>query len=673
MIFEKFFKRFFKKALTGAEQDRFFTTNNRQSSNFNSSRDFINAYQLVNYVGNAVSIVSGDIASLDWEIVDQNNKKFENQDILSLFRAPMPGMTWNNWIYRATQHLLLDGNVFWIIEQKNALAKIKNKPSELKILNPSLVYVHDDQGEEIRANTPKISNAVGFYRVEYNSSIIQVAAENIIHSMLPSPHNCLRGIGKIQSNIGIMDSERLTTIFHNAFFKQGAKMDYAITPDPEIGAQEFKLYKDQLRQEYEGERNLSKMFIAPPGSKIQTLNLSQKDMQLIEQRKITRQDIYSFFNIPPIISGNLDLAKYDSAGEQSKIYYDVDLPRTYKILEASLTKIVNLFDDRLSFRFIPKNIVDRSLTNQISKDMFDRGAITANEYRERLGMTQDTSVESLNSYWISSNLLPSTYASTNTKSRLAQGTNEEEKGLSISDLDGWEKKATKKQLSLHIQARNKKQKIEKQFIKMVNDYYKSLEKRVLSNVKNFEITGTKVPNIDDVFNFDDEVRAAKKMANSVFTSGVILAIQFNNEKLGSTVDETFQNIEIRLVVEKLNTRYADSTIDTRRDEVRSILQKGLDEGLSISNIKSELQVYFDTLTGDQAWRAQRIARTEASFIWDQGSYLSYKQLGVTTVDMVGCTDTHEPYDCNKRGLPLSAMLDANVHANHIGTFVPSRL
>ena len=681
-----------KKALSGSEQNRFFTSSRASGgSQFSSPQQFLDAYHLVNYVGTAVDTIAGDIASLDWKLVDNNGQEAEDASITELLRQPMPGMSWNNWIARSTKHLLLDGNVFWLKDINNAFDLSKNNISELKLLNPALVRVHDTQGEEIRATTSKISLGVGFYRVEINNSFIQIDPENICQAQLPSPNNELRGMGKVQMNSSTMDAERLTAVFTNAFFKQGASLNYAITPDPEMGRGEFERYKTELRGEYQGQNNISKLFITPPGSKIQALSSSQRDMEFIDQKKLSRADIYAFFGVPPIVSGNLEMANYDSASEQLKSYYDINLPRYYKVLEGSINKIVRDLNPNITFKFIPKNIVDKEIANAISRDLFDRGAITGNEYRERLEIPRDNETDSLDQYWINTNLLPAGFASSEdflmpetdaggeaknvTQSENTDNTGEcdNQSHCHVHGKDAVQTKATKKQLQLHFIARNTKMKIEKSFEKMTKKFYKSMEERVLSGVKGLDQINTKEPNIDDAFNFEEEIEEARLTATKVFTSAVALSINDINEFLGAEVDTSFSNPDVRLVVEKLKTRYADLTINSRREEVRAIIQRGIDEALSVSQIKGELQDYFTTLNGKDAWRAQRIARTEASYAWDQAAELGYKDLGVTEIDVVGCEDAHGPWDCNQRGFKVSEIPDLNFHPNHTGTTVPSRI
>ena len=46
-----------------------------------------------------------------------------------------------------------------------------------------------------------------------------------------------------------------------------------------------------------------------------------------------------------------------------------------------------------------------------------------------------------------------------------------------------------------------------------------------------------------------------------------------------------------------------------------------------------------------------------------------KELGVKTVDVVGCTQFEPDSDCGKKNIPIDTPL--NFHPNHIGSVVPS--
>ena len=92
-------------------------------------------------------------------------------------------------------------------------------------------------------------------------------------------------------------------------------------------------------------------------------------------------------------------------------------------------------------------------------------------------------------------------------------------------------------------------------------------------------------------------------------------------------------------------------------------------GMPISEISGQLKDYFSQLKGENAWMATRIARTEASYAWDQAAKLGYSEIGVKTCDVIGCEDNTG--DCNARGIPISDIDNLDFHPNHRGSVVPS--
>ena len=654
-----------------SDQNRFFQQNSiTASSNFSNSKDYLNAYQFVSYVGQASQIVANDIAALKFQILDDEGNALDNAEINEFLKMPMHGKGYANWMQFIILHLLLDGNAFLIKHSTNALSVSRGTFDEAIVLNPSLVEVINRLGEEVRASRNTNVSQILEYRVDFGNNFLNVPAQNIQNIILAGPHNLARGMGKIQQNSSILDADRFSSIFNNAFFQQGASPNLSVSPGQDLGLKEMQLYEKQFREKYEGLSNLNKTLIMPKDSKVQVLNFSHRDMEFIEQKKMTRQDVFGIFQVPPIISGIMDDAKYDSAEEQKKVYYELNLPRIYTPVEDALTSLIKEIDQRANFKIIKRQTIDQEKQNVIATDMFDRGAITGNEYREMVGKPIDPDSPTLNTHFISFGLVPVDFAITPPQPINNPGN--EDKQLAKTDEKTMGQKASSRQLQLHRQARQTKIRIEKEIQRSVLKFYKQMEKRAIEGLeKTIEGLQTKDANLEDVFNFSDERDAAIKDSKKFFTSASVLALKDFNSFFGGDIDATFGNHKLRLVVEKLSTRYADLTINTRRNELRRILETGVSQGLGISEIKSNIQGHFQTLSGKDGFRATRIARTEASYAWDQAARIGYEEIGVRQIDVVGCEDAHAPWDCNQCCFPLGKIDSLNLHPNHTGTVVPN--
>lgn len=659
---------------------------NGQSTNFRTEKDFLSAYEIVNYVYHAISTLASDIASLDWELVNESGRQVSDQKIVTLLNEPNPGVSYNSFMQRSVMHLLLDGNIFYLLEVLNLLDFTTGNPTAIVPLNPATVKIHNSIGEIVSSRT--ITNVIGIkhYEIDEGRALGIIEPDKIVQVRIPSPHNNVRGMGKIQGNQFSLDADRLSSIFMNTFYAQGANISYAITPGETLGKIAKEQFDKDIRESYEGQHNWNKIAMLPAKATIQQLSLSQKDMEFLDQQKMSRMNINAFLGMEPIISGFGDNSKYDSAEEQKKVYFQTNLPRIYKPIMAGINKIIARIRPGITFKIITKEIVDMEMQNAIARDMLQFGALTSNEYREMVGKAPIPENDVMNKFWMKFNLVEAGAISVMTSVEMNPEVEVREPepvpepakqlrstGKSADKIPDLSTKASSKQLQLHRQARRVKQKIEPIIRESIDKFYAKVEARAISGLeKSVAFMRTKGANINDVFVFSAEHAEAVKDGRRFFTSAATISLQNFNEFFDEDIDTSFSNRDMRLVVDKLSVKYADSTVNSRKKELQEILSKALDEGVGISEIKGRIQDHFETLrSGSEGWRATRIARTEASFAYDQASAIGYKEIGVTRVDVVGCESRHEPWDCNKSGFKLEEISTLNFHPNHTGTVVPS--
>lgn len=632
---------------------------NSTSAILKNSTDFLNAYQLISYVGKNIHILAGDIAALDYYFEDASDKEVENPKLKMLFDEPNSLQSGYEFRYTLMAHLLLDGNYFILPDTTNMLDISQGKPTAIYILNPALVDIYDTHGQIVTSTTKTNSFKISHYLCTIGMKQYRFDHTDLIHVKLPSPHNSMRGMGIVQINATSMESDKLQTILNNAFLKSGASSNMLVTPAEEMGVAQYKMFKDQFLSEYTGSRNWFKPIFAPYGSKVSEMQIKHTDMQYIEQKAFTREDIDTFFGIPPIVSGSLGNAKYDTAGEQIKIYNTRVLPRWAELLSCGFNVITAPFNQEFELD-IPESS-DPKEQNLIAKDLFDRGSINGNEYRVMIGMDRRDDVDSLEEFFIGVNYIPVSDAS---MPALPAGKAYDSKAFRQS------RQMSSRQRAIHASATRTKKVIQKHIYKSIIKFYAELKRTVLEDLeKNFDQYSKKALS-EDMFNAQAVKADAVKSARSFFTSAVALGIKDVNESFNMSIDPTFKNNNVKLTVERLSKRYAEKTIDTRRNELRKIVTDGLSEGESVQTIKASVEDWVDTLvSGQNAWRADRIARTEASYAWDQASKIAYDELNVESFDVVGCEDNET--DCNVQNVPMAEWDNLDFHPNHTGTRVPN--
>ena len=639
----------------------FFARENGAGSSFASyyrtPADYVSSFETANYVANIVGIIASDISKLEFSILDRKNEHFSNPKIEAFLASPCSSMSLIEFLQQSVQHLLLDGNVFWAAVQEN-LAQVATQGVSYFPVNPGLVRVYAKNGLLVSAGTATAAYEVDRYDISGNGTpLFSLPPEKIIHTKTLGPKNAIRGMGKIQQNANLLDADRLTSIFNNQFFAQGAKIPFILMLDEDFSPSTWDRVVASMEASTRGVSNWMRYLTLPFKAQIKELTSTHADLQYLEQRKFTRQEIREIFQVPSIILGGNE-ARYDSSEEQLRAYYGFTLPRYAAPIQQALTTVVRKLSGRndISFAFHYPNVYRLDSADKL----FDRGGLTPNQYRELFGLKPDNTNPELDRYYIGAQYLPIEVS--NQPPSLPQ---------SASGKNAVIGEKSERQLRIHRRATRSKRRSAKLFESGIKSFYRAMEARVLGALKSVDGLSLKDPgpDLDEIFNFEDERAAAIRAGKSLFTSAVTVGVTDANELFGTDVDSSTRNQKIVLVVERLNKRYADRTIDSRREDVRGILSSWRESGEPISELSGQLKDYFRQLTGENAWMATRIARTEASHAWDQASILSYDELGVETFDVVGCED--DVGDCNATGVPRSQVENLVFHPNHTGTLVPA--
>lgn len=234
-------------------------------------------------------------------------------------------------------------------------------------------------------------------------------------------------------------------------------------------------------------------------------------------------------------------------------------------------------------------------------------------------------------------------------------------------------RAPKRMLTFHSIVSKSRVKLESDMKDQLKEIYAGIERIVLENLDNQK--SVKVFNVDDIFDKFKESKKAEELSKTVFKSMVVKASSSYNEFFGSKIDDENHAGDITLVVENLSKNYASKTLDTNRNDLRKLLKASQEAGDDITTIKEKIEDYFNVYQDPKDdWKAQRIARTEMTNVYNQVAQLSFDDLGVKYVQVVGCTqiepDTHCDSDGSKGIYPVSFIPHMKFHPNHRGVIVP---
>ena len=125
------------------------------------------------------------------------------------------------------------------------------------------------------------------------------------------------------------------------------------------------------------------------GMSYQSISSNSKDAELLETRLFSVQEVSRFFNISPVLLGDLSKSSYNSI-EQAMIQFTVNCLAPYIInLEQEINKKLILPSDQNKFYIdiVEEDIIKTDKQSQVSylSTLVDKGIITRNEARKQLG------------------------------------------------------------------------------------------------------------------------------------------------------------------------------------------------------------------------------------------------------------------------------------------------
>lgn len=213
-----------------------------------------------------------------------------------------------------------------------------------------------------------------------------------VHIAWEPPDGCL-GVSPL-TQLGVtLRIENAAQRHQEASMRNGARPPSAITIEREfLGLEpaERQELLANLRADveaiYGGPENAGRPAILPPGLDWKGIGHTAKEAELIEQRRLTREEVAAVFDVPPPLIGILDHATYSNVGEMHRMLFTTVLGPWITLIEESLQ--AQLVDPEPAFaghfiEFDLSEVLRGDLLSEINalKTAVTNGLMTINEAR----------------------------------------------------------------------------------------------------------------------------------------------------------------------------------------------------------------------------------------------------------------------------------------------------
>jgi HK97 family phage portal protein len=564
----------------------------------------------------------------------KTKKEIYPEDLLRLMQTPNPLMSGSDFIQACTGFYALYGECF-IVKQRSLgqVAGTSKMPAELWTFNPK-------RFERV------VENKV-FQGWRYNSNFF-FPKEDVIHIKSFNPYDDFRGFAPTAAGKNEIDIDYATLIFNKAFFDNDATPGFYLSTDKRLTAQQKKDLLTWYKKQHSGASRAFNAAVFDSGLKPGGMTPSHKDMDFIEQKRYTREEILGIWRVPKALLNITDGINYATFQGQMKVFWLYALVPILKKFEAGFNRgLVNQIDASIEFFFdlsnVPAFLEDFYAKIDVALKMQQLN-VPLNDINEKLNLGFKPYPWG-NTAWLPLSVIPADqydmYANGQSQPPASDPKKPDEPAVAPAEPAASSEPAKSASQVVEVVRDFADLATWKRFLVRHSRFEPILEKKVsrffmeqraqcLSLLKDGQIDLMKM------INWDDEKASLHKYSKPVFASIVNEGAQLARELTGygkswmpqkALTPEEFERMldsYIQIRADKIT-----NITDTVRNQIREILESATASGATISELAQSIlpdqirEVY--NMAGN---RAMTIARTETTGALNGGSDQFYAAFDV---------------------------------------------
>ena len=348
------------------------------------------------YVYACVQLIARSVASVPWATYRQKANgewvEIPNHPLTALIERPTPYHNRKDLLEGMAQHLFLGGNaIFTKVRAGGTVAELWQLPPDaIKVI-------------------PSRTNFIDHYLYEWDGVRQKFKQGDIIHNKFNDPSNPYWGLGPLQAGARTVDTDTEAVRFQKVSLQNRAISDGIFTFENHLTRDQWDEARAMVREQHQGIENARTPWILGAGAKWQQMSLSPAELDFLNSRKFSREEICSVFNVPPPMIGILENSTYNNIETARKIFWqDNIVPLLEDIKSCFNLSLAPEFGQGIELSFDLSNVEALQTSNSekmtTAQTLFGMG-VPFNEINQRLELGFDP-IEGGDVGYLAANLMP---------------------------------------------------------------------------------------------------------------------------------------------------------------------------------------------------------------------------------------------------------------------------
>ncbi len=240
------------------------------------------------WVYSAVNTIAVNIASVPY--VFQNEQgPVKDSRWQKLFEQPNPEMGWGQFIEACVTYWHLRGEYIIILDRDSMF----DIPRAMMPVDPAMLepVLNKAETQIIRWRVPDSPRPLFFELHE------------IIQTKFFNPNDPFRGLSPLSAAAQGIQQDALANRFNTTFFENSGNPGGVVEVPGNMTTEQWERFRTQLRDRHTGPNNAHKMMLLEGGASFKQAQVSQKDMEFLNQKKWNRDEVLSVFKVPKMEVG----------------------------------------------------------------------------------------------------------------------------------------------------------------------------------------------------------------------------------------------------------------------------------------------------------------------------------------------------------------------------------
>lgn len=590
-----------------------------------------------------VNEIAKAIGGLQWILQQRRGGRMREVDthpLLDLLARPNPMQGGGRFFETLTGHLMIAGNSY--IERVGpgtGDGRFARPPRELYTLRPDrMTVVPGDQ-----------TNIVARYEYRAGGEIIQLPAPLVLHEKLFDPINDWYGLSPLQVLARTVDTDNTAINWNYSLLKKGARPSGALVTQKSLRDDQFARLRAQIDQDYAGADRAGFPMLLEGGLDWKEMGLSPKDMDWLESRQVSKQEIAMGYGVMAELIG-LKEATYENRREAKRAFYTETVLPIADFLRDDLNNwLVPLYGERLTLDY------DRDAIEALQEDRDKLWAriekarhLTINEKRVATGYDERPDGDVLLVPFSESPLGEAGQTGADFSTLDAEGEEQAASGKGrtrkAADVrEAIREREWKARVSQFLPIEQRYQRALKGYLGEQRDDVQARIARVIGGPSEKGATRETKDVEEILFELDEQTGKLREVSRPYFEEAIARGGASVWAEVGASGSFSPASPDSRIQID-----YQLRQLRGIPERIRARVEQEIAAGLSADESPAEIAARIDGLyRGLTGARVQTIARTEVARAYNETRWTAMRQLGIEQAEWLTARDERvrvEPFD-----------------------------